>query len=87
MSYSTSNPPQVRVPGVGSAPTIWSYSSTDDDATVNGASYFSNGKKLGMKLGDMVYVWDSTTPKGSVHYVSAVNATTGAVTTAFAAVA
>lgn len=87
MSYATTNPPAVRVAGIGGAPTIWSYSSTDDDATVNGSGYFTNGKKLGMKLGDLVYVWDSTTPKGSMHYVSVVNSTTGAVTTAFAAVA
>jgi hypothetical protein len=87
MAYAVTNPPQVLVPGIGSKPTMWSYSSTDDDATVNGSGYFTNGKSLGMKLGDSVYVWDSTTPKGSQHYVSVVNATTGAVTTAFAAVA
>lgn len=87
MSYAATNPPQVLVPSIGNRPAIWSYSSTDDDASTNAAGYYSNGKKLGMKLGDWVYVWDSTTPKGSVHYVSSVNATTGAVTTAFAAVA
>lgn len=87
MSYATTNPPQLMVPAIGARPALWSYSSTDDDASVNGSGYFTNGKKLGMKLGDAVYVWDSTTPKGSMHYVSVVNSTTGAVTTAFAAVA
>lgn len=87
MSYSTSNPPRLQAPSVGGGPQKWAYSSTDDDATVNGSGYFSNGASLGMRLGDEVYVWDSTTPKGSQHYVSVVNATTGAVTTAFAAVA
>lgn len=85
MSYSTSNPP-AKVAQTLTGKALWMYSSTDDDATVNGADYFSNGDALGMNLGDMVYVFDSTTPKGSVHYVSAVTAG-GAATTAFAAVA
>jgi hypothetical protein len=87
MSYSTSNPPRLQIPSMGGGPQKWVYTSADDDATVNGSGYFTNGVKLGMRLGDEVYVWDSTSPKGSHHYVSAVNSTTGAVTTAFAAVA
>lgn len=85
MAYVVTNPPQCAVPGIGSAPAIWTYKSADDDATVNGASYFSNGAALGMKVGDLVYVFDSGTPKGSVHYVTSVSG--AAATTAFAAVA
>lgn len=85
MSYSTSLPPAQIVPAMGTAPALWIYSSADDDSTVNGANYFTNGDALGMNLGDFVLVWDSATPKGSLCYVSAVTAG-GAATTAFAAV-
>lgn len=85
MSYSTSNPPNVLVTGIGNKPTFWSYRSTDDDATVNGAGYITNGVSLGMKVGDPVFVYDTTTPKGSMHYVA--SASGDAVTLAFAAVA
>lgn len=85
MAYSVSNPPSKVFGGLGGSKNIWLYVSADDDATVNGASYFSNGVALGMKQGDFVLVFDTTTPKGSFHYVASVSAT--AATTAFGAVA
>ena len=85
MSYATSNAPYKVAGGFGSGKSLWFYDSADDDATVNGASYFSNGIALGMKVGDAVYVFDTATPKGSMHFVTSVTAT--AATTAFAAVA
>lgn len=86
MAYATSNPPQLRIPSVGGlGPQVWSYEDGDDDATVNGAGYFSNADDLGMQVGDFVFVYDTTTPKGSLHYVSAI--ASGAATCAFAAVA
>lgn len=86
MSYATSNPPKLLVPRVGGeGPAIWVYYDGDDDATVNGAGYFTNAGDLGMKVGDFVLVFDSATPKGSVHYVASISS--GAATCAFAAVA
>jgi hypothetical protein len=86
MAYATTNPPQVIVPAVGGkGPQVWSYESADADATVNGASYFSNGIDLGMAVGDVVLVYDTGTPLVSVCFVTSVTAT--AATTAFAAVA
>ena len=85
MAYSVSNPPQLLVPAIGARPAIWSYKSADDDGTVNGASYFTNGVTLGMKVGDIVFVYDTTTPKSSGHYVASVSG--AAATTAFLAVA
>lgn len=86
MAYSTSNPPQLRIPSVGgTGPQFWSYESADDDATVNGAGYITNADDLGMQVGDSVYVYDTATPKGSWHFVSAISS--GAATLAFAAVA
>lgn len=84
MSYSTANQPMLIAQGVGGNGNIWLYKSADDDATVNGASYFTDGVKLGMKVGDIVLVIDTTTPKGSFCFVTSVSG--NAVTTAFGAV-
>lgn len=89
MTYSTSNPPAGISFGVGAGtggPTLWVYKSADDDATVNGSDYFSNGDALGMKVGDPVLVVDTATPKTSLCFVNAVTSG-GAATTGFAAVA
>ena len=86
MAYSTSNPPQILAPALGSkGPQIWSYEDTDVDSAINAGDYFSNGLELGMQIGDMLYHYDTTTPKGSVHFV--VSFSGSAATTAFAAVA
>lgn len=84
MSYSTSLPPTLIAEQLGGAGSVWLYRSADDDATVNGASYFTNGVTLGMKVGDIVLVIDTTTPKGSLHFVTSVSG--AAATTAFGAV-
>lgn len=85
MAYATTNPPAKLVDTIGGGAALWIYKSTDDDATVNGAGYFSNGVTLGMAVGDIVLVIDTTTPKGSFHYVASVSG--NAATTAFGAVA
>lgn len=86
MAYAVTNPPRLMVPSMNSSgPNIWTYQSADVDDTVNGASYFSNGVSLGMKVGDLVWIYDQTTPKGSVAYVASTSGL--AATTAFAAVA
>lgn len=80
MAYATSNPPallQDRIMGGGA---VWSYISSDARATVVGAGYFSNGRSLGMKLGDVVNCVVDTTGVLTVASVTAVNAGTGAVT-------
>lgn len=81
--YSTSNPP-AQIAQTVTGKSVWLYSSADDDATVNGASYFSNGVSLGMKVGDIVLVVDTATPKGSFCFVTSVSG--DAATTAFGAV-
>ncbi len=85
MAYLVTNPPMVYVAPIGTMPAIWVYKSTDDDATTNGANYYSDGVTLGMKIGDIVIVVDTTTPKVSLHGVASVSGT--AATTAFGAVA
>lgn len=92
MTYAVTNPPAAISVQIGSGKNVWFYSSTDTDDTVIAAGYVTNAAKpadnaLGMKVGDAVFIWDSTTPKGSLAFVSAISATTGASTMTFAAVA
>jgi hypothetical protein len=86
MAYATTNPPiQLKGGFNENAPSLYTYQSTDAAATVVGAGYFTNGRDLGMKLGDVVIVQDTDDSYQSTNTrVTAVNATTGAVTvTAF----
>lgn len=85
MSYATTNPPIKITSGLGSAKSLWFYSSTDDDSTVIAATYITNALALGMKVGDAMLIWDSTTPKGSLAFVTVVAAAGSTLT--FAAVA
>lgn len=87
MSYSTSNPPLAIGGGMSGTggPNLWLYKSTDDDATVNGADYFSNGDALGMKVGDPVLVIDTTNTVTSLCNVASVTSG-GAATTEFGVV-
>lgn len=75
MAYATTNPPCLMVPSIGAKPQIWAYRSTDVVGDVDASGYFTNGEALGMKLGDMVWVYDSTTPLCTVCWVSAVSTT------------
>lgn len=72
MAYATSNPPALAVPSIGDRPAIWVYSDADAVSTVVGADYFSDGDALGMKVGDVVLIWDSNTGDGGIAFVTAV---------------
>jgi len=75
MAYSTSNPPKLLVPRVGSGNALWVYSSTDAHTDVDAANYFSNGDDLGMKVNDVVIVIKTTATVGcTLHPVSDVTA-------------
>lgn len=64
MAYATSNPPAKLVQGLltqfgagaGAGGDVWVYKSTDADATVAGAGYFTNAADLGMQIGDVVFI-------------------------------
>lgn len=49
----------------GNAPQMWSYSSADAIATVNTSGYFNSAADL-LKVGDLIYVFDSNTPTASL---------------------
>ena len=52
----------------GNAPQIWTYTSADAIATVNTAGYFNDASSL-LKVGDIIYVYDSATPTMSIVFV------------------
>jgi hypothetical protein len=62
--------------GVGNQhPAQWSYESEDASTAVDADGYITNGKKLGMKVGDIVYVTDTNASPliTTTHIVTAVN--------------
>ncbi|TIO42577.1 MAG: hypothetical protein E5X81_20905 [Mesorhizobium sp.] len=73
MAYSTTNPPKCILSGFGGSPSIWGYNSTDVHTDVDATEYFTDGKQLGMKVGDYVMVGKTTATIGAtLHYVQTV---------------
>jgi hypothetical protein len=56
----------------GNAPQMWSYTAPDADAiaAIIASGYF-NGASTVLKVGDLIYVWDSSVPTGSLIIVNA----------------
>ena len=75
MAYVTTNPPALAEGAFAGVGNKWRYISADIAATVAAASYFTNGGSLGMKVGDLVFVHDTATPKITSHLVLTVSAT------------
>ena len=75
MAYSTSNPPYLIATPIGSeGGRKWMYRSSDSSALVDNDGYITNGKALGMRVGDSVEVGQRGTPAASsYHTVVAVN--------------
>lgn len=77
--YSTSNPPQLVLQGVGGgAFRLWFYSSVDAGTVVDGSGYFTNGYALGMRAGDSVLVLDNdaSPPAKTIHTVASATSAT-----------
>jgi len=63
----------------GNAPQLWTYSSADAIATVNTAGYFNSAASL-LKVGDLIYVYDTANVLGHLVYVNANSGTVVDVT-------
>jgi hypothetical protein len=75
MAYSTTNPPQLMVSGMGDGLQWWAYASTDVHTDVDATDYFSDGAALGMKVNDTVIVTKTSATVGAtLHTVTAVTA-------------
>lgn len=82
MTYAVTNPPALKSPSPLTGPgQTWVYRSTDVATDVDASGYFTNGYALGMKVGDIVEVFDTDTNDVlTLHRVTVSSATTGAVT-------
>ncbi len=60
MAYSTSSPAALINQAIA-GPRLWYQASADATATVDTASFITNGYDLGMKVNDLVIHKDSTT--------------------------
>jgi hypothetical protein len=64
----------------GNIARLWFYTTAADaDATIVGASYFSDGVKRGMRVGDMVHVVATTGPKFKQYQVASLTTTAATV--------
>ena len=52
----------------GNAPQLWTYTSADAIADVNTTGYFDAAASL-LKVGDVIFVYDSVTPSHNIVYV------------------
>jgi hypothetical protein len=68
MAYSATNlQPIGGQAKAGNAPQMWSYTApgTDTLADINTSGYFNDASGV-LKVGDLVYVWDSSVPTASL---------------------
>jgi len=76
MAYASSSPPMLTsVAPLTGAGNIWQYRSTELGTAVDAAGYFTNAKDLGMRVGDMVLVYESTNVVFRAHAVITVSST------------
>lgn len=61
MTYAVTNPPARKCGPLTGPGSTWVYRSTDVATDVDAVGYFTNGNALGMKVGDIVEVFDTDT--------------------------
>lgn len=76
MAYATTNPPGLWFGGMSSQKRAWLYVSADAKATVDTSGYFTNGYDLGMRDGDLLFVYDTANKIWSTHTVLNTSGTT-----------
>lgn len=73
MAYTPDTLCLIASPVGGLVPRLFIYQSADADATIVGASYFSNGVTAGMRVGDLVDAVTIGTPKYKRYQVLSVS--------------
>ena len=71
MAYNANNlQPIGGQSKAGNAPQMWSYTTPDADlvAAVIATGYFNEASSI-LKIGDLVYIWDSSVPTASLAVV------------------
>ncbi len=79
MAYSTSNPPCLISQGIGGFWRTWVYKSTDAVTAVRVSGYFTDGWKLGMRAGDVIFVVDTDASPITMQVAIVTSATASAV--------
>ena len=76
MAYSTSSPPVCVTATIGNqGQAFWFLQGADASATVRVTGYITNGGDLGMKVGDLVFYYDTNLGITSTLNVATVSAT------------
>jgi len=75
MAYNPSLLRCIAQSGIDSGAT-WIYGPGDAHATVEGASYFTDGGSRGMRVGDLIFVIESSAGGTTAHSVTSVVAAT-----------
>jgi hypothetical protein len=73
MAFSSTGFNAVSTSKAGNAPSMYIYKTADTQATVNTAGYFNSVYQL-LNVGDILFVYDTTTPSLVLTYVNAVSA-------------
>lgn len=69
MAYSSTGFSTIAASKGGVAPSLYSYKTADTQATVNTSGYF-NGLSTLLSIGDIIFVYDTTTPSLVLTYVN-----------------
>jgi hypothetical protein len=69
MAFSSTGWNTIAANKAGNAPSLYSYKSADTQATINSSGYFDTLSTL-LKVGDVIFVYDSTTPSLVITYVN-----------------
>jgi hypothetical protein len=77
MAYSADGLVTVCASKAGNAPSMYLYKTADTQATVNTSGYFNAISSM-VKIGDIIFVYDTTTPSLVLTYVRA-NSAAGVV--------
>lgn len=70
MAYSATGLVTVVASKRGNGPSMYLYKTADTQATVNTAGYFNTLANV-LEVGDIIFVYDSTTPSLVITYVNA----------------
>lgn len=71
MAFNADGFSTIAASKAGNSPSMYSYKTADTQATVNTAGYFNSIASL-LKVGDIIFVYDSTTPSLVLTYVNQV---------------
>lgn len=69
MAYSATGLVTVAASKAGNAPSMYLYKTADTQATVNSSGYFNSISSL-LNVGDIIFVYDTTTPSLVLTYVN-----------------